>query len=1071
MSIKLANFSSQFGGWSTDLRLGPPNSFAYSQALDFRKSPSQMSVLPGLIREDGGVVKDLVLKEVMTSTGTIYAYGNAGYFYKRTTAGVWSAEGKLTTGTGGLDYRKDSDAIYLTTSKAVSLYNQVSTNPTLLPDFYGPSYSTYNNSDNMGFNVSAYQEDRTTTTTIGTTILEDQTTSRFFQSDIEPLVKISVFITNKGIGDWTLTLHDGLNNVLGVKTVTNANLVNNKFNDFIFTAAPNEQVRIYPAPNARTYHIHVTSTVADGVVSSSTKNNLSNADLQVWADRLIVTKNGLHPMIRYQQYEAIGNSNYVSIWEPISTPPTNAEWQRHRLVFPEEYEVCGLAVQNEFLVIAAEKNTTLNTSTPQEGILFFWDGTSPTYNYFVEVPEGSPLSLKTYKNIAYYVAGGFWYAITSVASQPVKIRTLPGSDNEFSGITTSAAPIAGTETLTTSGVWTVPDGVTRIRVKAWGAGGGGSGRSISGGGGGGGGGAYASSIINVTPGDSYAITIGTGGGSSAGGSGTSGSATSFASLVVAAGGAGQGGAAGTGPGGAGGTTAASTGDIKFAGGAGGGSSAVATYGGGGGESGGPQGTGNNGSSSTGAGGSGNSNSGDGGDGFGPSTNGTGGSGTVPGGAGGGAYRVSGNQTGGSGARGEVQIVYGGDPLTETLVDNFSGVGSIPDTSLWDTFGNVSQANGVLSLTTNLAAGSHGISSHQTTYDLTGSSMQVRLVDAGNQALTSLEVFPVLAQLNTNNQLYWYVNQNTIRAYKKIAGVNTSLASAVYTSSFEYLRIRETNGVIYWDYSLDGVTWSNFTSLATPFAITSLTQEVQIGNFNAEASATTCLFDDYNVIVRSDYVVGYPEMMSVRRGVFLLGYPAITTNPNTNYGVYSWGAIDKNYPNSFGYSYLLSTGSQNFSPTNNLQIGMVKTFGDLLHVSWRDDLNDGTARYGVDVVNNTSSPAPIAIWESPIITSGYTAKYKSGVFIESYYSLPVGASITLAYSIDQGEWITSPAYTSTTLWQEQAGYARFNVTDSNGGRFHELQARITITCEATVTTPPIIQEVNIAYNANQEEQIQ
>lgn len=858
MSVKVATFQQFYGGESTDKKIGPKASFAFSSSLDFRKAPSQMSVLPSLQREDNGIVKDLILKEVMVNDGTIYGFGNAGYFYKRSTVGVWSNEAKLDNGTGGLDYRIDADAIYLTGTKSVSLFNQVSQSPAMFPDHYGPSYSTYDNSFNAGFNVAAYQAGSNLTTFIGTTIVENQNNLRYFQTDIEPLVKISVFIVDKGTGDWTLTLHDGLNNVLGSKTIANANLKNNQFNDFSFTAAPNAQVRVYIAPNARTYHIHVTSSNGTGSVSSSATNDMSTADLEVWADRMVVTKNGLHPMIRFQQFEAIGNGNYLSMWEPITDPPTNAEWRRHALTFPQEYEVCGLAVQNEFIVIACERNTTVNTSTPQAGTLFFWDGVSSTYNYFVDIPEGSPYGLKTHKNVAYYLAGGAWYGITAATTEPVKIRTMPGSDNDFTG----------------------------------------------------------------------AIQI-------------------------------------------------------------------------------------------------------------PST-----------------------------------VGATGHPLTATLVDNFSGPGTVPSTTLWDGFGNYAQINGTLILTTNTAIGSHGINSHITDYDLTGSSMQIRLIDAGNQSFTSLEVYPLIAQLNTSNQLFWYVNQNTVSAYSKISGVNTILASATYIdTTFEFLKIREASGIIYWDYSEDGVVWNNLTSLATPFAITSLLQIVDIGNFNVEASTTSCQFDDYNVPQSADFAVGYPEMMAVRKGILLMGYPSLTANTGTNYGVYSWGSIEKNYPNSFGYSYVLSTGDQNLTSTNNLQIGMVSAFGDLLHVSWRDDKTNGVARYGIDVSTNSSPPAPIAIYQTPILDNGYVAKLKTGLFIEAYYDLPTGSTITLSYSINRGDFVDGQVYSSTILWNNQVGYARFNISNANGGRFYELQGQITITSLASVTTTPVIYMASIVYDDNRAEVIQ
>lgn len=648
---KIAIVHTQFnGGFSTDNRIGIKNSQQYTQGFDFRKNPSQMSVLPGLTREDNGIVKDLVLNEVMAANGVTYSCGNAGYIYKRTVNGIWSVEGKMSVGTAGLDYRKDTDAVYATSDKAVSYLSPItkatSANPTVfVPDKYASSISTYNNSSVVGFNVNADQTGSALSTAIlvATNPLNETSTNiRYFQTDIEPLNKISIFIVAKGTGDWTLTLHDGLNSVLATSTVTNANLKNNDWNDFFFTTAPNAQVRVYPAPNARTYHIHVTSTVPDGTVASSGSNDLSTADLEIWADRLIVTNNGLHPIDRFLQYECIGNSNYLSVWEPISDPPTNAEWRRHALVFPEEYEVCGLTVQNEFLVIAAEKNTTLNTSIPQAGILFFWDGTSPTYNYFVEIPEGSPQAIHTYKNVAYYYCNGDWYGITSATSTPVKIRRMPNSDTEFSG-----------------------------------------------------------------------------------------------------------------------------------------------------------------------------------------------------------------------------------------------------------------------------------------------------------------------------------------------------------------------------------------AVSNPVTV-------------------------------------YPYASAVRRGILLMAYPSVTTNTNIGFGVYSWGSVDKNFPESFGLNYIISTGSQNYSASNNLQIGMVQAFGDLLHVSWRDDLNGS---YGVDVITNASAPAPYAKWVGLTYDGNYASKYKSGMYVECYYYIPANCTVTLGYQIDNNSVIADTnAYSTTNLYQGQPNYARFNVTGNNGGRFHEITPQIEVRTSSGITTPPVIQMI-------------
>jgi hypothetical protein len=106
--------------------------------------------------------------------------------------------------------------------------------------------------------------------------------------------------------------------------------------------------------------------------------------------------------------------------------------------------------------------------------------------------------------------------------------------------------------FTTSGTWTCPAGVTSIMVQLWGGGGGGSqatgstGCYFAGGscgyrqgacGGAGGSGGYNRAIISVIPGNSYSITVGSGGsGGAASVDGTDGQITSFNGILSAAGG-------------------------------------------------------------------------------------------------------------------------------------------------------------------------------------------------------------------------------------------------------------------------------------------------------------------------------------------------------------------------------------------------------------------------------------------------------------------------------------------------------------------------------------------------------
>lgn len=661
-TVKAFVYNSWVGGQATDKKTGIANSFADSQSLDFRTSPSQMSVLPDTRRADNGVVTDLVQDEIMIADGTIYAVGSSGNIYRVSPAGAWSLFGNIgSVGTFGINWREDQDAIYIPGTDYVSQISTVSTNPTLQVGFYGSSQSTFDGTATTGFNTNSNQNTGGATTAILTTFNETDTTQlRYFQTDITPIVQIGVNIVVKGTGDWTLVVHDGLNNLLGSSTITNTNLVNSQFNEFTFSTpiqinAPASNTAAGTSSNVQTYHWHLTSTVADGTISSTSTNNLSAADMNLYANRLINTKNGIHAQVTFQQFECITNGRYLSVWEPLGDPaPSNTEWQRQGLVFPTGYEGCGETVFNEYLVVATGLTTT-GTNTAQQGILFYWDGLSSTYNYFTPIPEGIPESIHTYENAIYYQAGGNWYTITSVAATPQKIRRLPGTEDLF----------------------------------------------------------------------------------------------------------------------------------------------------------------------------------------------------------------------------------------------------------------------------------------------------------------------------TESNVQTHIN---------------------------------------------------------------------------------------------------PNMGTVRYGVHLLGWPSTTMNANVPYGVYTWGQADTTQPYSFGYSYLISTDSQFYTPTNNLTIGMVKNFGNVLHISWQD-----SGVYGVDIVDASSPPTPFASWESLIEDFGIPTKQKLASYVEAHWeNIQDGVSIVLKYSINRGPWVylsgdTSKAaggFSNANLWQPDAApnYGRFDIgTSSIEERFYEVQVGVDIYCDSTVTEPPVIVGVSLIFD--------
>lgn len=420
MARKMLSLRRFYGGRSTDQKEGAKGTYWYARHIDHRKNPSKFSILPKTRKESGGNIDQLVQCFVQDTTGVIWALGEGGAIYKRNTSKVWSKFGDLSTTNGayGMAYREDLDKIFITQTDRVSEIDKVTNTPVLRASKYNTSVSTDSSSTRTG---------GTSTLTLATAL--DESKRMTFTSDIEPLYSIWFYVYTKGTGSVTVVLHDGENNTLGTATITNGNLTVG-WNEFVF-ASP---IRILVKPNARQYHAHVYSSASDTILECATSGDYETLDFKISASRLIQTRNGMHPATTFNQYVAIGNGRYVSTTEALSDTPSNSEWERHKITLPPGYEVCGLQQWNEYLAIAAEKVTTQTNGTQfQDGKIFFWDGVSRTYNYYIDVPEGSPYSLSCHEQVLKYVAGGALYAYSG--GRPVKLHTFRNSDSEYTDTT------------------------------------------------------------------------------------------------------------------------------------------------------------------------------------------------------------------------------------------------------------------------------------------------------------------------------------------------------------------------------------------------------------------------------------------------------------------------------------------------------------------------------------------------------------------------------------------------------------------------------------------------------------
>lgn len=303
-SIPKINLGTFIGGESVDLKNGISGAFYSSLGMDFRPKASQAGILPGL-KNVSNSLSDLITVMEQDLNGIRYGVGDAGHFYKVDASNTITDLGTLNSAGGaGMEYNPLTDNLYMSTQQAVSLYGQCTKTPTLKKDQFGASASiapsviyTFNGSTSSydgGLNggVATQRNNLNTLTVQGitptnyaaqvtntltntyappTAISESAGAFCGFVPDIEPFYGIAVYLTVKGTGDLTLTMHDSLNNNLGAVTIANAALTTG-WNLFVF-AAPGVRAFVNAIQSntlSTGYHFHITSSVSSDATRIAT---------------------------------------------------------------------------------------------------------------------------------------------------------------------------------------------------------------------------------------------------------------------------------------------------------------------------------------------------------------------------------------------------------------------------------------------------------------------------------------------------------------------------------------------------------------------------------------------------------------------------------------------------------------------------------------------------------------------------------------------------------------------------------------------------------------------------------
>jgi len=203
------------------------------------------------------------------------------------------------------------------------------------------------------------------------TSLSEATANKLpFTPTKEPFKSLALDIDTVGTGNWTVTVHDELNDVVATMTVLNADLQTGIY-EFKF---PNSERIVLNAD----YHVHVTSTVNDGKVVTGTASQLGTAYLATYFQ--ILVDDIYHMAVQFQNFTCIANERY------LATLQAGNVYNPARLIFPSGYRIRSLTFWQQYIVIGMWFGNQITDS--DRGILFFWDGESDTYIDSLLVSQG-----------------------------------------------------------------------------------------------------------------------------------------------------------------------------------------------------------------------------------------------------------------------------------------------------------------------------------------------------------------------------------------------------------------------------------------------------------------------------------------------------------------------------------------------------------------------------------------------------------------------------------------------------------------------------------------------------------
>ncbi len=310
-----------------------------------------------------------------------FVYDLGGKIYKVTSSDTVSLL-RTVTGATGEGLKIFDDYLYYMLPTEIGRYGRLSGTPAF--DDTLTSWWDGAISDIQTTGGGTGSTDYSTTTSIN----EGATHRQTFTTTHDPLKEITIDVDVVGSGNYTLTVHDSENNVIGSKTIVNGSMV---VGDNTFTFATALRLVIGNAD-----HFHVTTTVADGGVDTNVNNDLEGAEFTVEYGVLIDADYHMPQVL--EDLLIIPNEKYLATFNQATYKP-------NAIAFDSGFQCRNLIKSEEYVVAECFKGATIVDA--EESIRYYWDGIQPSFNFSEPIKVGAPNASVFHKGDTFVGIYGF----------------------------------------------------------------------------------------------------------------------------------------------------------------------------------------------------------------------------------------------------------------------------------------------------------------------------------------------------------------------------------------------------------------------------------------------------------------------------------------------------------------------------------------------------------------------------------------------------------------------------------------------------------------------------------------